>query len=615
MFPLEMRSSWLAPAALVAVVAATACKEGPTGPCDPECGPDEECLYGVCRPICDPPCPEGWYCYHPTGMCFYGSLPDASTDPGWEPEPSCASPDTDGDLITDEVERAWDVDGDTVPNDEDLDSDGDTILDMHEAGDLDCDSEPVDYDGDTLYDFLDTDSDQDGILDGVEAGDEDLDTRPVDSDGWGHGDFRDTDSDNDGLGDEQETELGTDPTLADTDGDGYDDMQEMASQAGDPLLAASHPGDSERIFVLWYRGRSQYEMFTFKLQYKATDVFFVVDDTNGAHAAVQAAAAALDDGVAASMQSSLEGLRTGLALYSGWVVPGAIVDPVCRRSVAGLARLDGVDPGRVAGLVGEAPRCPEPLLGSSLVSALFEAAGEGSPLVWDEDAGECVGGTGGACFAPGARHVIVALHAGSFASSTPAGYGAYHTMDEVTALLAGSGIHAVGLVAGDAGDPAIAPLTSLAASTGARDHTGRELVYIMGADGASARDALVHAVSDIATSLPTDATLTAVDGSDWPGGDEEVDAGRLVSIWPEGFSPPPGFSLLEACDEMEGDSYLGCVPGTRVSYQVYYRNYTVEQQVHGQVLRVTLVLSGSDGYEFASVPASLIVPALDGDSF
>ena len=46
-----------------------------------------------------------------------------------------------------------------------------------------------------------------------------------DSDGDGLGDNADTDDDNDGLSDQEEAEIGTDPLLADTDGDGVLDKE------------------------------------------------------------------------------------------------------------------------------------------------------------------------------------------------------------------------------------------------------------------------------------------------------------------------------------------------------------------------------------------------------
>jgi MYXO-CTERM domain-containing protein len=90
-----------------------------------------------------------------------------------------------------------------------LDSDRDTIRDIHELGDLDPSTPPVDTDGCRVEpgidphaegrwplhvpDYLDIDSDNDGLYDFWEAGDSDPETPPIDSDGDGAPDFRQSD--------------------------------------------------------------------------------------------------------------------------------------------------------------------------------------------------------------------------------------------------------------------------------------------------------------------------------------------------------------------------------------------------------------------------------------
>ncbi len=144
-----------------------------------------------------------------------------------------------------------------------VDSDGDTILDMHEGfvgSDKVGDSgqpleEDVDTDGDGTPDHLDTDSDNDGIDDIDEAGDTDELTLPWDSDWDGVEDFRDLDSDNncrpdaeeggddldgdgvrdfadlddDGDGIRDDIEIGEGCVAPDSDGDGTPDFQDEDS--------------------------------------------------------------------------------------------------------------------------------------------------------------------------------------------------------------------------------------------------------------------------------------------------------------------------------------------------------------------------------------------------
>ncbi|HVV87883.1 MAG TPA: hypothetical protein VHE35_32810, partial [Kofleriaceae bacterium] len=159
-----------------------------------------------------------------------------------------------------------DTDGDSMPDYQDLDSDGDSIFDIDEAGygdadanndgmadggdedgdgirdtvddsDLDgvpdsMDNDPsrfggagpgLDTDGDGTPDQLDTDADGDTIPDHDEAGPRPVD--PVDTDGDGTPDFQDPDSDNDSHADGMDNcRLTANSDQIDTDGDGLGDV-------------------------------------------------------------------------------------------------------------------------------------------------------------------------------------------------------------------------------------------------------------------------------------------------------------------------------------------------------------------------------------------------------
>ncbi len=156
------------------------------------------------------------------------------------------SPDS-GVLITLPV---TDTDGDGTHDFRDLDSDGDGIFDLIEAGGTDSDGNgridnfvdsdgkgvddgvqsnalPVfDTDGNGTPDWRDTDSDSDGLPDSVEGGN--LPNLPTDTDGDGAADYRELDSDNDTILDSTEAGgSGTNPV--DTDNDGFPDFQDTDS--------------------------------------------------------------------------------------------------------------------------------------------------------------------------------------------------------------------------------------------------------------------------------------------------------------------------------------------------------------------------------------------------
>ena len=133
--------------------------------------------------------------------------------------------DEDGDTIIDHMEglETDDFDGDGIPNYLDLDSDGDTIDDMVEAGDVDALTLPVDSDGDTSYDFLDLDSDDNCIPDRQEKGG----PTPRDLDEDGREDYNDPDNDGDGITDA--IEIGPLCAVLDSDDDGTPDFEDADS--------------------------------------------------------------------------------------------------------------------------------------------------------------------------------------------------------------------------------------------------------------------------------------------------------------------------------------------------------------------------------------------------
>jgi hypothetical protein len=554
-------------------------------------------------------------------------FPDMDSDDAGDPlfdGPGCEEYDEDLDTIPDDVEGDGDPDGDTIPNFQDEDSDGDTIRDRHEAGDFDCNTPPVDTDGDGTPDTLDLDSDGDGLLDADEAGDDNLASFPRDTDDWGTPDFRDIDSDNDGLSDSQEVGLGLDPYAEDTDGDTFPDFDEIASPSADPLDPDRGLRGDEHIYFLWYKGRSQYETFTGTAHYGKNDVFFVVDDTAGASGAAALLARDMAGLFLPRMMMELDGLRTGLGVFSGWGVSGGSIPFSCYHPFYGLATL--TEDLAVLGSAFEAvPLCPEPGDGAALVQALYETAGTRVPDDWLPSMRTCSTGDygGGACFRPDARKFVVILLQGAFPAETPAGYPHVHTMDEVTELLKDENVYTTALLVQD--DTLTAPyadVAALARETDAMDRTLRPLVYLAGADGESLPTAMENLIDDLGRNPPADVMLEKVDGDDWPeewdwngdGEPEPYDATGFVStVYPYGWSPPPGVAPSEAVSHIDETTYVKTIPDTEVSYRIYFRNYTLAQDRIGRLFSVDLILKNDRGLVFDVWPLKFIVPSLPGD--
>jgi len=117
----------------------------------------------------------------------------------------------------------------TDPLEADTDQDG---IDDGAERDYWVQKSGVDYssdsDGDGKINILDPDSDNDGILDGFEI--------QYSLDPTNAGDASD-DFDNDGLSNLEEFQVGTNPTLADTDGDGLSDGEEVKTYGTNPTLS------------------------------------------------------------------------------------------------------------------------------------------------------------------------------------------------------------------------------------------------------------------------------------------------------------------------------------------------------------------------------------------
>lgn len=118
-----------------------------------------------------------------------------------------------------------DLDQDGVADSEDIDIDGDSILNSADSFPRNQ-KESKDTDGDSIGDNTDTDDDNDGVLDAQDAFPFDP-KESKDTDGDGIGDNTDTDIDGDGIPNAKEKQQGTSPILKDTDGDKVPDKKDL----------------------------------------------------------------------------------------------------------------------------------------------------------------------------------------------------------------------------------------------------------------------------------------------------------------------------------------------------------------------------------------------------
>jgi len=142
--------------------------------------------------------------------------------------PDINDDDDDGDGVNDEEDsfpkdpsEQTDTDGDGIGNNADTDDDGDELEDEFDRFPLDP-NEQSDNDGDGIGDNNDTDDDNDGTNDTDDRFPADPD-ESTDTDGDGTGDNNDTDDDGDGVPDEEDDFPLDSRETIDTDSDGIGD--------------------------------------------------------------------------------------------------------------------------------------------------------------------------------------------------------------------------------------------------------------------------------------------------------------------------------------------------------------------------------------------------------
>jgi len=215
--------------------------------------------------------------------------------------------DSDGDNINDEIECpeqvCVDTDEDGIADYLDTDSDGDTIPDLVETAE--------DFDSDGISNYIDDDSDDDGISDLDEAGTVDI---PRDSDEDGFPDYLDRDSDNDGLTDKKEKEIGTDHTKVDTDGDGFDDNTELAA-GSDPLVKDPEFYEDQFYVILPYQEPEKNDKLKFNTEIRKADIVFHFDLTGSMTNAIDTVKGDIENIIIPGVTSVLDDPAFAIASY------------------------------------------------------------------------------------------------------------------------------------------------------------------------------------------------------------------------------------------------------------------------------------------------------------
>jgi len=568
------------------------------------------------------------------------------------------------------------------------DSDGDLVSDTLEgAPDLDTDR-------DGTPDHLDPDSDDDGVPDADEAANPHLDPLApgqsrgspcdalADSDGDNVADLHDLDSDNDGIPDKQEAaydDAGLCRVTLDCDDDGVIDIIEVAAGT-DPADAASAPEDPGLYFVLPYEGGEKTKDFTFSTSIDRADLYFLIDTTASMQPAIDDLKTSLNDEIMPAILNGDPGAVPPIPpIGDAWIGMGTFEDVpwspygqpgdhiyLNRFLIQNQLIAGNVAPPALNGGVYQAPASVTSILNSltaagggdgpeATTQALWLAAANqsyaatvGTPP-WTFQPVPCpeLGMAGAPCFRQGSLPIFVvvtdaAFHNGPQGANTynPQTVGGTRTYAEAVSAL--DAIHAkvVGVpVAGGNPGAARAHLKKLAEDTESLYHEAafggidRPLVAEEDVASGEVSTEVVRLIGRLAGAglhdvTTTRATYDCKGGVDCTGdgaadlefhnpelepGAGPFDAAQLISaVTPvEASAPPLPYASLD------GTTFYGVRGNTQVTFRVHARNDVVQPGsllVLRALIRVVTptgqLLGGEDGIKlvYFVIPESVFVP-------
>lgn len=505
--------------------------------------------------------------------------------------------DSDSDGIADGEEDMTDVDGDGIPNDHDTDSDGDGILDANEHGPYGpCFAADSDRDG--TPDFLDLDSDNDGISDADEVG-----------------------------------TTNTNPTVADTDGDGFTDLAELAAGT-DPNNPASGIPDTDFFVILPYEGAHVIKQLTFSTDLRVADVYFLIDATGSMGGPIENVRDSLSM-IATRLTTAIPDVQMGVGYIEDFPFrAGGPFGPTFYGSTSDVAYHNQQDitpdlsavqsalsalvasPGTAIGDGGDGPE--------SQVEGLYQTVtGEGgdwtfsSGAMWSLGRRECPAipdergrRFGYPCFRPGSLPIIVMVtdiewHNGNtdgtrwpYSQITPDP----HHLPDAAAAFNNVGARFVGVpIQSDTGTSFGTDHVAMATMTGSVDGSGQPLVFP--APIGSVGDQVITAIETLALHTPMDVTTEA---DDWQPNPDGVDATQFIkSITAiEGYGPAPGSGY----DHHDTTTFYGVIPGTSLRFDVDFWNDFRMPSSSAQIFRAKIAVIGNRSARLDERNVYIIVP-------
>ena len=530
--------------------------------------------------------------------------PTDPTNPTDEPTNPTDNPTNPTDNPTNPTDDPTNPTDPTEPTEEPTDDPVETCMCGPDDQDDDGDGIPngvdgcEDLDGDSLPNCLDPDSDGDGILDSVECP-----SVPCrDTAGDDMPDFLDKDSDNDGLSDKKEKENGTDPLNHDTDGDGDDDLAEIAyaSQGGDadPLDDSKHIPEGIFYVVLPYNAPADVtRVLTFSTKIEAIDVAIFFDDSGSMGDEIKKLKEEVKEKVVGAIANQFADnpnyASFGLVRF-GWEKPFIVEQTMTTDATAvqdAIGNLNGDQGNELAiyaiylAATGEAytgsmlpcamNQCKDPLLGV-MHSAKYNVAKA------DCSGADKIGTAGALCIRKKSMPIFVVITDEDSDDCIP--YGSQTTLStscmfdvgtkELSKDLAIAGMNGIGakFIGIDSGfddngkktDQAKDWFTGFAQATGSLDANGNPFLYhTENADGTGIGGNITDAIKQLTTWIDMDVTTGSISDEECNG----VNAAEFVKSSKTIAADPP-----EGVEGQTETTFKSVKQGTDVTFDVHFYN-------------------------------------------
>lgn len=380
------------------------------------------------------------------------------------------------------------------------------------------------------------------------------------------------------------------PPLVDSDGDGVPDAaDDCPTTAGSPDFFGCTTGTDGIYYTLPFNGPAELEPCDLEVELNSVDVYFLMDTSGSMGGEIANLQSGLTSGIyipgcgggiIGAMACTIPDVRFGVGQHEDIPVPafGWYSDYAYRHTLDITASPAAAQTAVNSLTLGNGYDWPE----SQAIAMWAVATGNGLGGYVPARSG-CPAGTWGyPCFRNDAIPVVVLVTDAAFHNGangfdySGVGFSPPSWSNTIAALQA-AGIRVIVIEsanwAGSYRFWALNDYYSVATATGAVDGSGSPFVYNINSNGTGLDGAIVGAIDDLANSTRLDIDARAIDN---PG--TAFDESEFVQSITAASYAPAG-----ACNTVSGDTFIACVPGSDVVFEVVFRNDVVPPAATPQV--------------------------------